>query len=191
LIYLKTHYPVFRDLGVGMDLGQYSKWLRFDSNTLDAVIAGNFNVVSGSVTVNFTQTGKWYDYLSGDSINVSNTNTTLNYQAGEFHVYLNQRIIPPANTYTGNPTGIESPTSDAAIQVYPNPFTNEVNINLPIQNTSTAQLELLDMAGRAVWKQTIVGSNSITIPGSELPQGMYFCRVILSGKTFTTKIIKH
>ncbi|MFM2285696.1 MAG: hypothetical protein RLZZ543_1193 [Bacteroidota bacterium] len=191
LIYLKTHYPVFRDLGVGMDLGQYSKWLRFDSNTLDAVIAGNFNVVSGSVTVNFTQTGKWYDYLSGDSINVSNTNTTLNYQAGEFHVYLNQRIIPPANTYTGNPTGIESPTSDAAIQVYPNPFTNEVNITLPIQNNSTAQLELIDMAGRAVWKQTIVGSNSITIPGSELPQGMYFCRVILSGKTFTTKIIKH
>ena len=192
MIYLKTNYPVFRDLGVGMDLGLYSKWLRFDSNSLDAIIAGNFNVVSGTVNVNFTQTGKWYDYLTGDSIVVSNTNTTLNYLPGEYHVYLNQRISPPENQYGGTTSGIvESSNIQPSIEVYPNPFSNEVTIELSNKDFGSAQIELLDMAGRCVWKQTNTCSKSFIIQGNDLPQGVYFCRVILSGKTFTTKVIKH
>jgi 1,4-alpha-glucan branching enzyme len=189
LNYLKTTFPVFRDLNVGMELGPYMKSLRFDSNDLDAIVVGNFDVVGGSINVNFTQTGKWYDYLEGDSINVSNTNTTLNLAAGEYHVYLNQRVTPPANTYGGEPNSISNLEDDAQIFVFPNPFNDQLTIILPL-GAKKANVEIFDIAGRTVWNKQVNGDEIIQMGNNELPNGLYFCRIQQSGKVFSTKIIK-
>jgi hypothetical protein len=107
-------------------------------------------------------------------------------------VYLNQRITPPENQYGGAPSGIaEGNNIQSAIEVYPNPFSNEITIVLSNQDFGSTQIELLDMAGRSVWKQTNTCSKSFVLQGNDLPQGVYFCRVIQSGKTFTTKVIKN
>jgi hypothetical protein len=186
---LKTTYPVFRDLNVGMELGPYRKWIRYDSNTLDALIVGNFDVVGGSINVNFTQTGKWYDYLEGDSINISNTNTTLDLAAGEYHVYLNQRVTPPTNTYGGVPNSINNLEDDAQIFVFPNPFNDQLTIILPL-GAKKADVEIFDIAGRTVWSKQTNGDEIVQMANSELPNGLYFCRIQQSGKVFSTKIIK-
>jgi 1,4-alpha-glucan branching enzyme len=189
LNYLKRNFTVFRDLGVGMELGPYQKWLRFDSNNLDAMIVGNFDVVAGSVNVNFTQTGKWYDYLSGDSINISNTNWTLNLAAGEYHVYLNQRVIPPVNSYGGEPNNFEDIESQSEIHIFPNPTQNEINLLLPLGGRD-ALITIYNLEGKEVYRRLNNGDELIQIETLEFPAGLYFCRVNQGGHVFTTKFIK-
>lgn len=189
LNYLKTTYPVFRDLGVGMDLGTYLKWLRFDGNSLDAVIVGNFDVVSGTINVNFTQTGKWYDYLSGDSIQISSTNQSINLAAGEYHVYLNQKVDAPENTYGEEPNGIDPVSVSPELEVFPNPFSNEVQIALPL-GAKPATLQFYDITGREVVTQHTSGDAWIRMDGSSLPSGVYFVRVTQQGKSFSAKLVK-
>lgn len=189
LNYLKTTYPVFRDLGVGMDLGGYMKSLRFDSNNLDAIIIGNFDVVGGNINVNFTQTGKWFEYLTGDSINITNTNWTFNLAAGEYRVYLNQRVTPPANNYGGLPNNLEDIEGQAEILVFPNPTQNEVNVVLPLGGRS-AVISLYDISGKQVYHRPNNGDELIRIETGNLPSGLYLCRVEQGGRVYTTKIVK-
>src|SRR5690606_6958169 len=83
LNYLKTNYTAFRDLNHYMEVETYKKVLRFGNDDLNAVIVGNFNVVNEDMYPGFPFSGKWYDYLSGDSINVSDQNAPINYAPGE------------------------------------------------------------------------------------------------------------
>jgi hypothetical protein len=45
-----------------------------------------------SVNPQFTQSGKWYDYFSGDSITVTNPTALISLKAGEWHVYTTKRL---------------------------------------------------------------------------------------------------
>ena len=50
-------------------------------------VVGNFGIFSDQIDPEFQQTGKWYNYLTGDSITVANTHGLLNLNAGEYAVY--------------------------------------------------------------------------------------------------------
>jgi hypothetical protein len=188
LNYLKTNYPVFRDLNAALELGTYLKYIKFDSNTLDAVIVGNFDVVANDFTPGFSQTGKWYDYLSGDSITVSTAGQTLNMAPGEHHVYLNTRLTPPPNTYGVTPDGIIDPSATSGIIVYPNPFTSNITVMLP--EIKTASLRITDLSGRSVFSRQISGTSIIEIPDNQFDAGIYFCTVTQGGNVYSTKIVK-
>jgi hypothetical protein len=63
-------------------------------------IVGNFDVVNQTLPAYFQHTGTWYDYLSGQSVNVTNANMTFNLQPGEYHIYTNQQLPAPPEGYT-------------------------------------------------------------------------------------------
>jgi 1,4-alpha-glucan branching enzyme len=70
-------------------------------------IVGNFDVVNQSLPAYFQHTGTWYDYLSGQVVNVSNANMTFNLQPGEYHIFVNQPLPAPPEGYT--PWGLVIP----------------------------------------------------------------------------------
>jgi len=187
LNYLKTNYPVFRDLNASLDLGQSLKSIKFDSNGLDAVIVGNFDVVARDFAPGFTQTGTWYDYLNGGSINVSSTGQNLSLAPGEYHVYLNQNIIPPANTYGDAPSSIAS-SSKNELLIYPNPFDSQITIMLPSEKQ--ADISISDVSGRIVYVTRINGSSVISIPENLIASGLYFCTVTQDQQVYSSKIVK-
>ena len=63
-------------------------------------IVGNFDVVNQTLPAYFQHTGTWYDYLSGQVVNVSNANMTFTLQPGEYHIYTNQQLPAPPEGYT-------------------------------------------------------------------------------------------
>ena len=63
-------------------------------------IVGNFDVINQSLPAYFQHTGTWYDYLSGQAVNVTNTGMTFNLQPGEYHIYTNQQLPAPPEGYT-------------------------------------------------------------------------------------------
>lgn len=71
------------------------------------------------------------------------------------------------------------------VNVYPNPTTDELNIDVTMDQESMTTLKIMDMSGRVV-KQvqsiTVIGQNSIKINIAELTAGLYTIQVINNDK---------
>jgi len=80
------------------------------------------------------------------------------------------------------------------IEVFPNPFTDQVNITLNalVDQSSTFQVYSLD--GKSVIQQSldlIEGENSFQIDmGTEINAGYYIYRIVIDGELFSDKILK-
>jgi hypothetical protein len=84
-----------------------------------------------------------------------------------------------------DPTGISS-TESNVLQIYPNPATDYIFIELPV--TGKAKVEILGITGN------VVKSGEITLPDrmdvTELPEGFYLLRIAAGSKTYLAKIVK-
>jgi hypothetical protein len=54
---------------------------------MDAYIIGNFGVTQLTANQSFSCTGWWYDYFSGDSINVASVTENITLEPGDFRIY--------------------------------------------------------------------------------------------------------
>lgn len=101
LLYLRNQHPeLFRARGDfsngygfkwNVDKGSWSGGRLIRSKALDKemVIIGNFCGAEASCYGEFGNTGWWYDYMSGDSIQVTSTTQNVTLPAHEFRLYLN------------------------------------------------------------------------------------------------------
>lgn len=69
------------------------------------------------------------------------------------------------------------PLVDSSLQAYPNPFGDELTINL-LGIKDIMRLELIDFNGRMVYQERFFKSEIVTIPTSYLPPGQYVLRVV-------------
>ncbi|MDW5290304.1 carbohydrate-binding protein [Formosa sp. PL04] len=81
--------------------------------------------------------------------------------------------------------GINDPNTSDAINVFPNPITNVLNINRAIG----AQVEIFDTLGKLILKKDL-SSNAATIDTSRLKAGLYFVRLKNDNGTVIKKIVK-
>ncbi|MEI6852956.1 MAG: cellulase family glycosylhydrolase, partial [Bacteroidota bacterium] len=81
-------------------------------------------------------------------------------------------------------TGFESLTKQAAFVVYPNPFTNTINIK---SNGQKEFYELICSTGQIIWSGKQINEHDF----SSLANGLYFLRIYNENSTHTTKLIKN
>ncbi len=96
--------------------------LVFNTSTIDVVLVGNLGLTKSSISPAFTVTGKWYDYFSGEEINVVNTTSPINLEAGEWHLYTSQRM---SDGIVGVVEVYQKP-----VTIIPNTFTQDDEITL-------------------------------------------------------------
>lgn len=75
------------------------------------------------------------------------------------------------------------------IQIYPNPATDIVWINLGNIPDDNIRISLMDMTGKTCINRSFTGREVISLPVGDLPAGIYFLRILLNGETITRKII--
>jgi CubicO group peptidase (beta-lactamase class C family) len=84
-------------------------------------------------------------------------------------------------TGSGNPScapvGIVEDNFVDDVQAYPNPFSSELNFNLPA-NDQSLQFELLDVTGRLVAQQNGIVNATFQYQRNELESGVYFYRFL-------------
>jgi hypothetical protein len=69
-------------------------WINHSS--MNTVIAGNMNVTGITMAPGFSQSGTWYDYLSGEPVNVTDPgNQTFTFAPGEFRVFTSKQLAKP------------------------------------------------------------------------------------------------
>ena len=93
LIHLKTNYSdVNKPSNYSLNASNKYKRLQLNGSGFTTLVYGSTDVVPQTVTPSFPFTGTWYDYISGDSLLVTNTNQTVSYKAGEYHVWTSKRV---------------------------------------------------------------------------------------------------
>jgi PKD repeat protein len=88
--------------------------------------------------------------------------------------------------------GYEDLQQELGIAVYPNPSTNDFNVNIQKMNQEAVILNLYDMAGRFIFTKSIniASDTNILIEGNQLEKGMYFLQLSRGIKSSVIKLIK-
>jgi len=135
------------------------KRIYLNNGTVTAIAVSNLTA-TGTITVTpaFGKSGIWYDLISGEAINVTDINMSLQLPAGEFRIYTDALI------------NSVSETKASSVEVYPNPATDY----LYIKGKQATGIELYSTSGVRVYQNKVSGQ-SVNL--STLPAGLYIGRV--------------
>jgi hypothetical protein len=82
-----------------------------------------------------------------------------------------------------------------SVSIYPNPFTNELNISIIADNNNVVNIETMDIQGKLVANKSISvvkGVNVVSMnENSSLHTGIYFVRIAINGEIKTVKLVKN
>lgn len=97
LLKLRNDNPELFDNGVTFNWKvSVSDWdtgrfMNVSSTTKSMVVVGNFSGATDKLTASFPTTGKWYDYVTGEELNVTGSAQQVTVPAHEFRLYTNFR----------------------------------------------------------------------------------------------------
>ena len=185
LTHLKTNYPAaFNTTNYTLNVGNYPlRTIYLNDASMQVAIAGNFDVNPGTITINFQHTGWWYDYFSGDSINVTSTAYSKALRAGEYHLYTSAKLPTPdmSNPVAGLGVNTVTATGKAhpyLYQNFPNPFSNASTVDFSLPESTNAVLQITDVAGRNAGivanRRFDAGNYTFNLSGEKLQAGVYF-----------------
>ncbi len=194
LINLRNNYPIFQSKAIAV-VSDSLKRIQFSNSTMKVNIIGNFGVYQSDINPGFQQSGEWYDYLSGDSLNVSNQTSFITLAPGEYHIYTTAKLPTPDLTV---PTDVNNPDAGIIIsyklqQNYPNPFNPSTNISYQIQKAGIVSIKVYDILGREL--KTLInkyqqsGNYDIQFNAAGLASGVYFYQLRTNDFTSTKKMI--
>jgi glycosidase len=154
LIKLKKTYPAFRSSDFYLTVNTAMKRININDATMNIAIIGNFDVVTNSIAANFQNTGWWYNYFSGDSVNVTDQYAGITLNPGEFRLYTSKRLpLPEANLVLGvendRLSGV-TPSNYSLEQNYPNPFNPSTTIRYSVPTRSNVKVVVYDALGNRV-----------------------------------------
>lgn len=159
LIQLKQEHAVFRTRNFSLNVASEFKRILLNDANMNVCIVGNFGVQQLSGNPAFQHTGKWYDFFTGDSIDVAQTDANISLEAGEYHLYTDQRLsTPPVNV------SITNQLLDLGLDIYPNPMNEQLVIEWDAKSNTSLEIKLLDVTGRVV---EVLVEKTNQIPGRQ------------------------
>ena len=177
-----------------MDVWGNGKRLWVTDASMNVTVIGNFGVDSlNSMMPGFQNTGEWYDYLSGDTINVTDVNAPIPLAAGEFHVFTNVKLtVPDLSVDVQKVFGEHENTISATAA--PVPFVSEVSISAELPLDDNLKISVYDVSGNLI--KVLVnefqnaGPYNIRWNGEALPEGVYFYKIEQGSFSSVNSIIK-
>lgn len=201
LIKLRNENEVFRSADTqvamhGMNLS--NKAITLSHSSMDVSIIGNFGVTNSSVNPRFSQAGTWYDYFSGEAVEISASDLTtpIPLAPGQFRIFTTQQLeTPPSGLVpvSSNDNDLEVPLVFKLYNNYPNPFNPTTSIRYDVAEASHVTLTVYNVLGQQVAtlvnEQRPAGSHSVTFDAARLSSGTYFIRMQAAGNVFTNKMM--
>ncbi|MEM6261562.1 MAG: alpha-amylase family glycosyl hydrolase [Bacteroidota bacterium] len=177
---LKISEPAFKTGTVRLDLRNALKRIHLDHSSMDVAVLGNFDVIQATINPAFQRTGKWYEFFTGDSLNVTNVSDGISLQPGEYRLYTTKKLARSSGTTTSVEENIEM----SLLSIYPNPLKNQgLNVLLTLNKTSDVSLSLYNAMGQEVqnkfFRKLSPGSQLLkwNLSPEQLPEGVYILRI--------------
>jgi glycosidase len=155
LINLRHTYDIFttEDYTIRLSAGNpfnKVKSIHLNSDTMNVTVLGNFHYFDYTMDPNFQHEGTWYEYFSGDSIEVTDVNEMLFVTPGEYRLYTDVKLPAPPMGYIITTDTYEVPVAGLEWQVYPNPTSNIALIDYQLDRSSDVLIEVYDVSGKRV-----------------------------------------
>lgn len=183
LIHLKTDEPAFSSEDFTTSFYNSVKRLEIDHADMDVRIIGNFDVISKTADPNFSKTGSWYDYFSGDEIVVTNVNDPIELLPGEYKIFTTKALPKPE---IPNYVKVENNES-GDFKAFPNPVSDILFLEA---NSIINQVKILDIGGR-ILKIENPFSRSVEVDFRGFKAGVYFVVLESDNNTKVHKLIKN
>lgn len=185
---LKRNYPTFSSDNFEFNDGNlFVKTISFSHPDMDALVLANFRVINSEFIPKFPYTGIWYEYFSGDSLLVEDTDERMTFLPGEYKVYTSKRIELPHDFTTGAKSfEIEK------INLYPNLISDDQSFYFELEDpVLVKEVKIFDINGISIDVSHIQNHKRIMLRiAAPLPSGIYSLQVLTDKKLFTGKLIR-
>ncbi len=182
---------------VSSNLSSAIKQITVGDANLRVVVVGNFGTSTTPASVSFPNTGTWYSYLTGTTINVTGTTYSLLFQPGDYYVYTSKNLnsllsiaSDPINPIINNITKIN-------ISVKPNPIITSSVIEYELPQYGKLNMNIVDMNGRVIsnlfdgyrtkGKYQVNINNALK--SNMISKGIYFLQFDFNGKRQIEKLV--
>lgn len=174
MIDLKVHHDLWETSDFDLNVTGPLKSMRLNSANQNAVVVGNFDVVSASTTIDFQHNGVWYDVFGGDSITVSNRSYAFNMEPGTYHLFMDSQSDVISSVATLEEIGIN-------VNIFPNPATDVLNVKISSDKGQELIITISDINGRQIGEKKIVDMSGTeirrVIDVANLASGYYFLNI--------------
>ena len=181
IITLRKLYPTaFTQGNFALNIGS-SDWangrrIALTHNDLNMVVLGNFQP-DASITANpnFPKTGMWYELLTGQELNVTNTQMTMNMQKGQLLIYTDRKVDIGS--------GVNTVKAEINCTIHPNVTTGKVWIST---TSEVRNVNIYNVHGALQLNR----SNTSEIDASDLSSGMYLMEIVTDEGKAIEKFVK-
>jgi glycosidase len=185
---LRNDHETFRSLDFNYLLFGSVKRMKMNHPTMNGISIANFDITDQSASPSFQHTGYWYEYFTGDSLEVTDLAMTFTMKPGEYRIYTDVRLDKP--TITESTASIEELSKESfELNVYPNPASDYFKIDFSSNKSEAFEVLLINENGQVVDSKkgvTKSGDNSIEFNTSRLESGAYHALVKV-GKLYSNK----
>jgi len=105
----------------------------------------------------------------------------------------NDIVLKQASLIVGGEEHDFSLNSASIVGIEPNPFSGSANIRFFIPEKTTVEIKILDITGKLITtlmkSKQEQGEHVISMDGSKLTAGIYYCRMIAGESTTTKKLV--
>lgn len=185
-IELRKSHPVFTGDDFTYSLNGSVKSLVLNNSSMNALVAVNIDVNQQNETLDFQHNGWWYEYFSGDSIEVNGI-TNLSMSPGEYRVYTDTKLSIPSILNTVNINDYEM--ANWEVEIYPNPSVNILNVDIKGCEHQKIKYTIINYSGKII-KQENKFMKEMTLNIEDLKQGNYYLILEQNNKIISKEFIK-
>ncbi|MCB9264864.1 MAG: T9SS type A sorting domain-containing protein [Lewinellaceae bacterium] len=177
---LRKVYSAFHTNDFDADLGTAVKKVKLFGPDITAIAVANTGLSSSNASAVFPSAGTWYEFFSGESINVPTPNILLPLEAGEYRLYTSEPV-----DYTLG--GQERPKPGALeLRIAPNPSDGALMLNYVLPRHSEVAIQIFNLNGQEVFSER-TGQQGQGWHGLEiqtgLPSGAYTLKVTAGARS--------
>ncbi len=192
----------------GLDQSMRYNFVFFNSIVMNFTVTTDFTINGQTVVADATNNTSGTETIWAVRPD-ANGEVVVEITSGENWSIFNAMVVeaypdggaPNARTASSKPVaydievqqGGEVLATNASLQVYPNPFDNELNITLPSAeaNNQRVMITLTDVLGRKVYAgEQNVYNSSVELDGMNLKSGAYLLRIDTPQQTSTFRVLK-
>jgi 1,4-alpha-glucan branching enzyme len=179
-IELRNSHPVFTGDDFTYSLNGSVKSLKLNDPSMNAVVIVNIDVNPQDKTIDFQHNGWWYEYFSGDSIQINGT-SIISLDPGDYKVFTDLKLNKPEilNTLGFN----EYEIANWDVNIFPNPSRDFLNITVNGSRSKNIKYTIMNTLGKIMF-QEIGTSKLYQIDIKNLSTGNYF--LILEQDSYLT-----
>ena len=150
---LKHMQSVYSVTTYGLDLGGTGKRMWLTHPDMNTSVTANFDVFGFDMTPDFQHTGTWYNYMTGEPLEVNQTNMTLYYEPGQYYIFTDQPLPVPDLEFVPEPQepdGIGEVADPLKMNLFPNPTSGLMYLDYVLESDAVFAIEVRDLRGRVI-----------------------------------------